>query len=206
MDELKKYTDYLWEKLEIECDKNDFEENKNKIGKVNKKMIEIKMMEITSDILKKYICYDVIDIEKKNRLGEKNINNICEQYKKYKQNDKINSIEPEISMDININTKDTYYIDTLENVTTKMLINKYGELIKTGDDTTKHRYEYKFLLKYKGKKYIYCIYDYKKDGEFEKEDEINWHIGCNIDKKEITKVFVYYLKKELLGKEENDEY
>jgi hypothetical protein len=209
MEEITKYVEYMNEKFDIESEKtegnnsengmdkliNKYNSNNNK--KLNTNAIQVILMEITRDIITNNRCYNVIDIERKRSLDKSNIVEIYEQYKKYKQNDKMSGVVPEIKMDMKLNTSDTYYIDTLSDITTELLIHKYGELVKTGDELTKHRYEYKFLLTYKNKKYIYCIYDYKKDGKFEKENDITWHIGCNIDKKEVTKVFIYNLKNEL---------
>lgn len=204
MDELNKYIEYLKEKLEIEFGEGDDESNESIIRnvgiktseKMSKSNLQIKIYEITKYIIKSYKCYNIIDMEKSKCLDQDDISELCDQYIKYKQNDKISGVVPELKMDNNINTLDTFYIDTL-NITTNMLKSRYGDLIKTGDETSKHRYEYKFVLTYKNKKYVYCLYDYKCEGEFEKEEDINWHIGCNVDKKEVTKIFIHCLKNEL---------
>lgn len=77
----------------------------------------------------------------------------------------------DVIIDNNIDTSETYYLETLEN-DTMQLLKKLGKPIK--NETEKNRFEWKLKIN----DAIYTIYDWlNEDGEFENFEECYWHLG-----------------------------
>jgi hypothetical protein len=135
---------------------------------------EKEYLKIVNYVLSNYKCYRVSDTDFNSRLTDPKP--IVEEYKKYKQACVQYTKPAEYMLDPDLNTMDTYYIDTLC-VTSELLIAKFGPMIRTGTDTDKHRYEYKFIYD----NTLFSLYDWKTNGEFEKEYLIKWHLASNRD-------------------------
>lgn len=135
---------------------------------------EKEYLKIVNYVISNYKCYRVSDINFRDRLTDSRP--IVEEYKKYKQTCVQYAKPVEYILDPDLNTKHTYYIDTLC-ITSESLIAKFGPMIRTGTDADKHRYEYKF--KYDNT--LFSLYDWRTNGEFENEHLITWHLASNQD-------------------------
>lgn len=96
----------------------------------------------------------------------------------YTDDDTDDSIDMEIVMNHELNTKNTWWLTNLVH-DTDTLLNAFGEPILTGNYNDKHRYEWKFECNNK----IYSIYDWKfKDTEFCDLKDSKWFLGGNDDR------------------------
>lgn len=92
----------------------------------------------------------------------------------------------QIVIDNNLDTTHTWWLCNLE-YTTEQLTNVFGEPAFTGNENTKHRYEWKFSID----NHIFSIYDWKFDhGEFYDINEADWFLCGNSNKhnKKITEI------------------
>lgn len=186
---INKYIDFLIHKLIIYNDQmtridNIHQINYNVDG-ITKKNIDIKLYELTDNILKQY-KYEVI--WSKTHQNDANFCKVlCDQYKNFQQNTTNKKDNTKIVYSKEINTEETYYVDTFNKsqVNTELLIKTYGNLFKTGDNLSKHRYEYKFKYMMNKIEYIFSLYDWYG----EKEDDIEWHIAGNTDNKKVIQNF-----------------
>lgn len=197
MELINAYLNYLVEKLLIiddgvEVDNIDTLKNKINLKTINKKTtnknVDIMILEMTNLIMKHFDVYDIL--ENKVVPGE-----IYEQYKTYKQKlpEKSKSIELQLKCNKKIDTSSTFYVDTLDGVTTSWLKDKYGDLVMTGQKDDKHRYEYKFKIN----KTIFSIYDWlDENGNKQDINDIVWHLGCNTNNKNSISKFINIFKYE----------
>lgn len=83
-----------------------------------------------------------------------------------------------LMIDNNLDTTHTWWLCNLE-YTTEQLINAFGEPAFTGNETTKHRYEWKFSID----NHIFSIYDWKfENSEFYDINEADWFLCGNSNK------------------------
>lgn len=146
----------------------------NELEGIESKVTDAELQEVGKRILLLYKCYDVLDVEFENRLTESCIENVYKTYKQYKQQ---RSKDTLINMThFDLDTSDTSYVASLDDVTTAQLMNGFGRYAMTGGDGDKYRYEYKFLFK----DYKFSVYDYLNDeNEWYKEEDIYWHVATN---------------------------
>jgi len=79
-------------------------------------------------------------------------------------------------------TDGTYYLDTL-NCSTEQLVGLLGDPLKTGTQSSKHRYEWKFMINNE----IFTIYDWvNEDGVFDDFAETEWYIGGEAPNKRLV--------------------
>lgn len=87
-------------------------------------------------------------------------------------------------VDSTIDTSETYYVDTFENVTYDDLVNIFGEPICTRiEPGVKNKYEWKL----QGKNCVYTIYDWISTGE-------DFHIGTNKTNKTELQNLIEHIK------------
>lgn len=194
MELINAYLNYLVERLLIfdnGVEVDNIDTLKNKINlKTNKtaKNLDIMILEVTNVIINQFDVYDIL--ENKVIPGE-----IYEQYKTYKQKlpEKTKSIELQLKCNKKIDTSDTFYVDTLDGITTSWLKEKYGDLVMTGQKDDKHRYEYKFKIN----KTIFSIYDWlDENGNKQDINDITWHLGCNTNNKNSISKFIDIFRRE----------
>jgi hypothetical protein len=217
MEHINKYLDYLLEKLYIfkpnveldisNCidDKSAFELNKfyDKVNNKTKKVSDEFLQNITKHILNNYLCFEVIDYNLEKRLPESQQLQLYNLYKKYKENKNqirdypdedccsgSNESTTQLIVDASLDTNgpDIEYIESLDLVTTKGLVNAFGEHSFTGTSHGScHRYEYKFSFH----GYIYSIYDYlDENDEWYPIDDIYWHVATNCKDSRIIDLFI----------------
>lgn len=172
---------------------------------VVKKSSDENMIKLCSNVLKDFKCYN-IDVKNDNsdRFGERIssdlASNIYLHYKRYKcsSNTKTRETETSLILDNSLNTKNTYYVGSLDTVMTSDLENKFGSYVLSGSEKDDFRYEYRFRFAKNGKVYIFSIYDYKDDnGEFYVEKDIYWHIASNTDNVDVNNSFIKLLAERL---------
>ena len=148
-------------------------------------------LNILTNIFSKLRCFHLIDIDFSSQLSPNDVDNVFCQYQQYKLIDN----NENFSCNHNIDTSHTIYLETT-NLNTKHLISKFGNLIKTGSENDKWRYEFKFTLNLKDKQHIFSLYDYKNTNEeFDSEENISWHLAGNTKCKKIRKRIVNILLK-----------
>lgn len=88
--------------------------------------------------------------------------------------------ETEVQVCNEIDTSETFYVDTLD-ISTEKLIEKFGEPIKTGEEGDEHSFEWKLKVRDN----VYTIYDWnEKDTPLRDK---TWHLGSTIsDKKGVS--------------------
>lgn len=108
--------------------------------------------------------------------------------KRVASSSKQSDIQEEIIVNNSIDTKDTYYLNTLD-FTTQQLVGKLGEPIQSGEEGDKHRFEWKLQV---GEN-VYTIYDWVyEDGTFDDFEEAEWFLGGNVsNKKEQNKIIEF---------------
>lgn len=143
---------------------------------------ENSIISLTQEILSEFKCYEVIDTEFENRIDSSKAQDLHAQFK----SDSLKPVGVKMDVSDDVDTSDTFYVDTVDRVTTKKLVMKFGKLRHTGEDGDKFRYEYPFVL---GEN-KFVLYDYMcENGEFEKEAKISWHIASNTEDKEALSGF-----------------
>jgi len=164
-----------------------------------KKVSDENMVELCKRVFQYFRCYNIgllVNGSFGDQLCDIDACKIYMHYKNYKCSSSTQTRERETSLilDNTLNTNDTYYVDSLETITTRDLIDKFGDYIKSGKPDDNFRYEYRFRFAKDSRVYKFSLYDYKNDdGEFYKDDDIYWHIASNTDKRDVTKSFVKYL-------------
>jgi hypothetical protein len=93
--------------------------------------------------------------------------------------------ELQVTIDEDIDTSETFYIDTLD-FSSEQIIEKIGQPFETGQEDDEHTFEWK--LKVNGN--VYTIYDWdEKDMPLQDK---TWHLGGTVvDKKEISAIKKY---------------
>lgn len=199
MNEVEKFLTFLLEKLYV-FDKNAKSEIRNiqemqrvilTDSYINKKLKDLDYVIITKELITKFKCYNILDLDYEVQLTGHEVSVLCNQYKMYKQSTKVKEeTYPIIKKNDMLDTSDTQYIYSLDDIKTKMLINKFGELNKIGGENDKYRYEYKFELVYNGKTYSYSLYDYlNTQSQFYVEEDIYWHVSSNTTDIKINNLF-----------------
>lgn len=165
---------------------------KNNIPNI-KKLTDDTMIGLTKSVVSKFKCYNIGIKDKSGGFGSRlnldGIENIYLHYKKYKSLNS-NSKGENLTIKPEIDTNDTYFIDSLDTITTHQLQSAFGDFLKTGTNKDSFRYEYRFEFKTRGKKYKFSLYDYLNDNnEFYDTDDIFWHIASNTCKSDIVHLF-----------------
>jgi hypothetical protein len=208
--EVDKFLTYILEKYFVfhplaELDESntidDIEILKREIDTKKVKRTDASMIELSKKVFEKFRCYNIgILNETCNILGGTDAENAYILYKRYKSSSKKVEKEEEccnsskIRIDMNVNTKDTFYVGSLDTISTEDLKRVFGEYMCMGNENDDYRYEYKFVY---DNLYNFSLYDYKNDqGNFYDEKDIYWHIASNTDKKQVYKSF----KNELINK------
>lgn len=160
-----------------------------------KKVSDENMVKLCKKVFEFFLCYN-IDVSFGNRLCDVDASKIYMNYKRYKcsSNSQTRERETSLILDNTLNTNDTYYVDSLEMITTKDLNEKFGDYIKSGKVDDNFRYEYRFRFAKDSRVYKFSLYDYRNEnGEFYEDDDIYWHVASNTDKKDVNTSFVKYL-------------
>lgn len=207
--EVEKFLTYILEKYFVFHPLADLDES-NTIDDIEivKREIDIKkyknkdvdMINFLKQIIEKFRCYNISTFDPKgNTFGERlslcDAENVYSSYKRYKCNSykkEDDCCKSKLELDTNVDTKDTFYVGSLDTITTRDLKSVFGEYICTGNESDNYRYEYKFVF---GKN-RFSLYDYKdENGRFYDEKEIYWHVASDTDKMNIYNNF----KTELLN-------
>lgn len=125
----------------------------------------------------------------KKEIKETKVKRVAKKSKKENTQEKneIKDNKEGIIIDMNLDTTNTYYLDTLC-FTTRELVNKLGEPKKTGGKNDKHRYEWRIMIN----ENVYSIYDWCRYGKFEEFENEKWYIGgTSDDKKNVDKIIDY---------------
>ena len=164
---------------------------------VPSKITDKTMTDLTRDILERFRCYEIIDDTFQNRLTETKSVDVYQNYKSYKQNERSKrehaaaesdccGIVGSLKQDCTLDTSDTMYQFSLDDITTKDLVSAFGEPVKTGTGEDKHRYEYKFRFG----EHTFSLYDWKNErNEFFDYVDIYWHVAANTRSKSIISAF-----------------
>lgn len=109
-------------------------------------------------------------------------------------NDKMKT-EPkktDIVVDANLDTSDTWHLETLE-FDTRQLVKAFGTPLKNGgNEGDEHKYEWK--LKVLGTEGVYTIYDFiNEDGSYDDFDEAEWYLGGDNENKENIQKIIKYI-------------
>lgn len=169
-----------------------------------KKVSDENMIKLCNKILECFRCYNIgllVNGSFGDQLGNMDSSKIYMNYKRYKCSSTSQTRERETSLilDNTLNTNDTYYVDSLETITTQNLNAKFGDYIKSGKIDDNFRYEYRFRFAKDSRVYKFSLYDYRNDnGEFYKDDDIYWHVASNSDKTDVNTSFVKYLYEYIL--------
>ena len=157
-------------------------------------------IQITQFIINNFLCFQINEFlhSKYNTIIDDNSENIYLEFKKYKNPDsKTQESETTLNLEDKLDTSSTFYIDSID-LTSKDLVRCFNNPLYTGNKTDPWRYEYKFSLTVKHKKYIFYLYDYYDDNDnFYEFKNIYWHVACNTNKKEIYKEFLNQLNLKL---------
>lgn len=170
----------------------------DKVFKI-KKVSDENMVELCKQFFQSFRCYNIgllVDGSFGDQLCDTDASNIYMHYKRYKCSSSSHTRETETSLilDNTLNTNDTYYVDSLETITTKDLKDKFGDYILSGKAGDDFRYEYRFRFAKDNRVYKFSLYDYRNDnGEFYQDHDIYWHIASNTDKTDVNTSFVKYL-------------
>lgn len=144
------------------------------------------MVKIAQGVLSAFKCYHALDINFVTRLDSSHAQELYGQYKS-------DSTKPlnQLVLSTDVNTTDTFYIDTLPCVTTKILVETLGELRHTGRKGDKYRYEYPFRC---GEN-TFVLYDWvRDDGVFETDQDITWYIAGSTDDEKAIATFKQQLQ------------
>jgi hypothetical protein len=171
---------------------------KKGIGEIKfKKVTDENMVDLCKKIFDLFRCFNIeIPLNLHDQLSSDNVCKIYMHYKRYKCSSSSHTRETETSLvlDNTLKTNDTYYVDSLEDITTRDLKQHFGNYILSGDSGDDFRYEYRFRFAKDNRVYKFSLYDYKNDdGEFYEEDDIYWHVASDTDKKDVNKSFIQYL-------------
>lgn len=165
----------------------------------NKKVKDCMMVKLTRDIFEIFRCYEIdslLDEEKVcKELTMDEAEEIYLHYKKYKcSSNNVSETETYLILKEDLNTDDTYYIDSLDDVSTAQLKDKFGDFLDIGNKSSKYRYEYRFEFITGGKRYKFVLYDYlNSQDNFNEIDDIYWHISSDTKKTEVIDEFKLYL-------------
>jgi hypothetical protein len=175
---------------------------KRRVNTNIKRIDDNSMIDLTKQIFLQFRCFNIeVNFQKSQPLLTDMASIVYNHYKKYKCTSSTSTRETETSLrlDESLDTKKTYYVASLDKVTTDDLKSKFGEYMRTGGKKDDYRYEYRFLFTKGGKKYTFGLYDYKNDdNDFYCDDDIYWHISSNTDKKVIIDAFVKTLEQTLI--------
>lgn len=153
---------------------------------------DIDFIELTKEILVKFRCFNIsLDINMDDRIIETEAESIFYHYKKYKLcGSEARETETYLNLNNTLDTSKTEWVESID-INTSELINKYGIYCRTGGSGDNYRFEYKFEFIYKGKKWIFSVYDYlNTDDIFDDEDDIYWHVASNTKRGDIIKKFI----------------
>jgi hypothetical protein len=202
IEEVDNYLQYLLDKYFVfhelaELDEantiDDISILKCKITNTIKKVTDNNMTSLTKTVVSTFKCYN-IGVKNESggfgdRLNSEESEKIYLHYKKYKSS-AVRETETYLTSNPEIDTKDTYYVDSLDTVTTQELQNIFGDFLKSGSKNDKFRYEYRFEFITDGKKYKFSLYDYINDNNsFYDTDDIYWHIASDTCKNDIVNLF-----------------
>lgn len=164
------------------------------------KLNDTLFIKITEFILDNFLCFKIslYNLIKDHQININDAENIYFQFKKYKNSDsKTQQSETTLTLEETLDTSTTFYIDSID-YTSKDLVRCFNNPLYTGNKTDPWRYEYKFSLSVKHKKYIFSLYDYYDDDDnFYEFKNIYWHVASNTNKKEIYKQFINQLNLKL---------
>ena len=167
-----------------------------------KKVTDKDVINLCGDVLRQFKCYNIVSgaLCDEMRISEDMSSDIYFHYKNYKCSSSTKTRETEMSLciDNSLNTKHTYFVTSLEDITTDDLKGVFGNYICSGTKTDDFRYEYRFRFAKDGNVYTFSLYDYRDDmGEFYDEQDIFWHVASNIDKVDVVNSFVKMLQEKL---------
>jgi hypothetical protein len=162
-----------------------------------KKLTDDNMIILTKQVFSKFRCYNIGIKDESGGFGSRlnldETEKIYLHYKKYKCLGG-NSNKMHLTIKPDIDTSDTYFIDSLDTITTHQLQTAFGDFLTTGTKVDNFRYEYRFEFTNSGKKYKFSLYDYLNDNnEFYDTDDIYWHIASNTSKSDIVNLFKHNL-------------
>ena len=201
IEEIDSYLQYLLDKYFVfhelaELDEantiDDIAIFKREIPNDIKKLTDDNMVGLTKTVVSKFKCYNIGIKDESggfgSRLNSDETEKIYLHYKKYKS---LNSNSREnLKINPEIDTNDTYFIDSLDTITTHQLQSAFGDFLTSGTKKDNFRYEYRFEFKTHGKKYKFSLYDYLDDNnEFYDTDDIFWHIASDTCKSDIVHSF-----------------
>lgn len=174
---------------------------RSKLDKVIKfkKVSDENMVELCKTILESFRCFNIgllVDGSFGDQLSGMDAVKIYMHYKRYKCSSSSQTRETETSLilDNTLNTSDTFYVDSLETITTEHLKSKFGNYIVSGKLDDDFRYEYRFRFAKDNRVYKFSVYDYRNDdGEFYNDQDIYWHVASNTDKQDVNTSFLKYL-------------
>lgn len=170
-----------------------------------KKVTDKAMIELCKQIFEYFRCFNIgllVNGSFGDQLCDVDASRIYMHYKRYKCSSTSHTRETETSLvlDNTLNTNDTFYVDSLEIVTTTDLKNTFGEFVLSGNKSDDFRYEYRFRFAKDKRVYKFSIYNYKNNqGEFYRDDDIYWHVASNTDKVDVNSSFIKYLIENTIG-------
>jgi hypothetical protein len=155
------------------------------------------MIEMTERVVSGLVCYDVIDLDFKHRLDPQCAETVFTLFKQYKQSErKKKETCSNLVLNNDLDTHGTAYVCSTD-ITTAQLRNTFGDLVGTGTECDRFRYEYKYRFTKHGKVGTFSLYDYvNESGAFDDEDDICWHIASDCGKA-MTRMFLESLHQKL---------
>jgi hypothetical protein len=162
---------------------------------LNKKMNDNMLQNITKCVLTNFKCYEVLDMDYEKRMDSGDADKLFQQYKQYKQKISCADKASVLKLDHSIDTKNTFYVQSLHDVTTDDLKHAFGEYVTSGGEGDKYRYEYKFLFNHKKQEYVMSLYDWvDDDNKFYDEADIYWHVASNVSSTSVVLEIIKELK------------
>ena len=175
---------------------------------IKPKLNDKQFLQITKLILDNFLVFKIDNkIDKSQKINSEDSENIYLHFKTYKNSEsKIHETETSLTLDTNLNTSNTFYIDSID-YTSSDLVKCFDKPKHTGTGTllnnvndgrctkqTDWRYEYKFKLIFQQKQYIFALYDYlDEDDKFYPFNDIYWHVAGNTDNLDVYKQFINQL-------------
>jgi len=186
------YLEYLIEKFLIfdkraELDESNSIDDIEKIRTViklgNKRLSDDIYISVTSEILEKFNCYDILNKGKKDVSCSEEVYML---YKNYKMSS-VKKVECKAKCDLEVTMDDSLDVSGVKYVCDVGFELNVGRLpVVVKGDNKKWSKEYKFRVVYKKRKYIFSVYDWVgKQG---------WYVGCDNKNAEVTSLFLDFLK------------
>jgi hypothetical protein len=145
--------------------------------------------------------YVILDSKTKQEVEDYKI--LAKEYKdsgsKRKRVESESESETDVQVCNEIDTSETFYVDTLD-ISTDMLIKKFGEPVRTGEESDEHSFEWKLKVRDN----VYTIYDWnEKDKPL---SDKTWHLGSTVsDKKGVNVIKKCFKEMQKKGKKAKKE-